>query len=285
MIDNSVSNKFCGSKFYSKSLIHLVSILRMINQGNFTLKQISDALDFQQPHVSYYIRRAKETGYITETIRDRIKIIKLTQPGINFLDRYSKEQITRSQSCRAENIRFKAPVIRLPTKSPDWRKVEMNNWSQYNSIVDNIKVRLNMGKSPTIEFLPSPVDGDKPMELCGVLYHECTEAARKLEQMLDMEIGRLEMESRGEWVVYDPIAGTICKSNGQVTIEGLGKVNASKPLRRGEIEYFDPGRAADYFAMPERLFRIEKKVDELLKNRPSMKNDLSTNESLSIADL
>jgi hypothetical protein len=48
-----------------------------------------------------------------------------------------------------------------------------------------------MGNSPTIEFLPSPINGDNPWELCGILYHECTEAARKVEQTLDMEIGRL----------------------------------------------------------------------------------------------
>jgi hypothetical protein len=66
----------------------------------------------------------------------------------------------------------------------------------------------------------------------------------------------------------------MCKYNGQVTIEGLGKVNASKPLRRGEIEFFDLRRAADYFAMPERLSRIEKKMDELLKSRSTNKDDL-----------
>jgi hypothetical protein len=98
--------------------------------------------------------------------------------------------------------------------------------------------------------------------LCGILYHECTEAARKLEQTLDMKIGRLEMESGVEWVVYDPLAGTICKSNGQVTIDRLGKINASKPFRRGEIEYIDPRRAADYFVMPERLSRMEKLLEE-----------------------
>jgi hypothetical protein len=282
MIDNSDSNKFCGSKFYSKSLSHLIPILRMINQGNFILKQISVALGLKQPHVSYYIRRAKEFGYIIETVRDRIKMFKLTQPGINFLDQYNNRIHNKQKaSCRAENIRFKAPVCRVPPKTPDWDRVEMNNWSQYNSIVDNIKVKLNMGKSPTIEFLPSPLDGDNPWELSGILYHECTEAARKLEQTLDMEIGRLEMESGAEWVVYDPVARTICKSNGQVTIEGVGKVNASKPFRRGEVEYFDLRQAADYLAMPRRLSKIEKMLEELLKSRPTMKDDLSTNESLS----
>ena len=180
MIDNSDSNKFCGSKFYSKSLSLLISILEMINQGNFILAQISRPLDIEQSHVSYYIKKAKGFGYITETGWDRFKTFKLTQPGINFLDRYNNKRNNKQEaSCRAENVRFKAHLQRPPEKIPDWNKVEMNNWSQYNSIVDDIKVKLNMGKSPTIEFLPSPLDGKNPWELCGILYHECTEAAEK----------------------------------------------------------------------------------------------------------
>jgi hypothetical protein len=72
------------------------------------------------------------------------------------------------------------------------------------------------------------------------LYNDCNEVARKLEQTLDMEIGRLEIEPGAEWVIYDPVASIISKQNGQVTVDTLGKINASKPLRRGELEYFDP---------------------------------------------
>ena len=129
---------------------------------------------------------------------------------------------------------------KLPTKPLDWNKIEMNNWNQYNSIVDNIKVHLNNGKAPSIEFIPSPINGSNPWELFGILYYDCNEVARKLEQLLEMEIGRLEIESGPEWVVYDPVASIISKQNGQITVDGLGKINASKPLRRGELEYFDP---------------------------------------------
>lgn len=253
-----------SSKFYPQSLTLLANILRMINNAS-TLTKTAKVLDLKKSHVSYYIRKAKEIGYVSEVCRDRIKILELTQPGKNFIDQYDKDiqNNKRLSSCRAENIRFKAPVHRLPVKTPDWHKVEMNNWSQYNNIVDDIKVKLNMGNSPTIEFLPSPIDGGNPWELCGILYHDCTEAARKVEQTLDMEIGRLGIESGAEWVVYDPVANALCKQNGQLTIEGLGKVNASKPSRIGAIEYFDIRRAAEYFAMPERLSRIERKLEQL----------------------
>jgi hypothetical protein len=141
----------------------------------------------------------------------------------------------------------------------------MNNWSQYNTIVDDIRVKLNMGKTPSIEFLPSPVDGDDPWKLFGILYSDCNEVAKKLEQILDMKIGRLEIETGAEWVVYDPVADTVCKYNGQITIEGRGKINASKPSRRGAIEYFDPLHAAEYFAMPENISEIKKLLHNIQK--------------------
>ena len=236
----------------------------MISQ-NVTLTEIAHMLRLEKSHVSYYITRAKERGYLNELCRDKIKILELTQPGKNFLDQYDKKTKGKQlPNCRAENVRFKAPIHRLPTKTPDWHKVEMNNWSQYNSTVDNIKVKINMGKTPTIEFIPSPVDGDNPWEPYVLLVNECTKVARKLEQTLDMQIGLLEPESGPEWVVNDPVADSLCKYNGQITIKGLAKVNASKPSRRGAVEYFDPLRAAEYFTMPRRVAKIERLVEEII---------------------
>ncbi|MGH9983476.1 MAG: hypothetical protein ACRD8W_05910 [Nitrososphaeraceae archaeon] len=80
-----------------------------------------------------------------------------------------------------------------------------------------------------------------------------------------MEIGRLEMEHGAEWVVYDPVAHIISQQSGQITVDELGKINASKPLRRGEIEYFDPRFAAEYITMPKRISNIEKLLEDLLR--------------------
>jgi hypothetical protein len=75
--------------------------------------------------------------------------------------------------------------------------------------------------------IPSPMDGNDPWELFGIQYYDCNEVARKLERILDMEIGRLELEPGTEWAVYDPLAKLISRYNGQITVDGLGKINAS----------------------------------------------------------
>jgi hypothetical protein len=44
-----------------------------------------------------------------------------------------------------------------------------------------------------------------------------------------MIFGRLGLSSTGEWIVYDtPLAKAISKLLVQVTIDGVGKINASK---------------------------------------------------------
>jgi hypothetical protein len=258
-----------GSKFYSKSLTLIVHTLEMIRE-HYTQAQIAKVLEIHKSLVSYYVNKAIVLGYVKVICRDRIKILELTQKGSNFLDRYNKcnnRTLGRQQLpiCRAEHIRFKARVDKLPNRPLDWNKIVMSNWCQYNSIVDNIRVHLNNGKAPSIEFIPSPIDGSNPWELFVILYNDCNAVATKLEQILDMEIGRLDLEPGTEWVVYDPLAKVISEYNGQITLDGIGKINASKPLHRGEIEFFDPRFAADYITMPKRVSNIERLLEDLLR--------------------
>jgi DNA-binding MarR family transcriptional regulator len=190
-----------SSKFYSRSLTLLIPILKMIKDG-MSMTEIAHALNIEKSHVSYYVKRAKEIGYVKESFRDRIKILELTQPGKNFVDRYEKHHV--HPPYRLENIRFKAPVISMPAISVDWHKVEMNNWSQYGFTVDDTKVHLNNGTNPTIEFILSAIDGDDPHKLIAIANYDCMQVAKKLEETLDMKIGSIEPSSRAEYVAYDP---------------------------------------------------------------------------------
>ena len=61
-----------------------------------------------------------------------------------------------------------------------------------------------------------------------------------------------------------PSCKSFCKSNGQVTYDGIGKVNASPPRRIGEFEFHDPRALVDYLAMPKRINNIEKMLEKFL---------------------
>ena len=238
----------------------------MIND-NFSLTKTAQVLNIKKSHLTYYLKKAKLIGYVNEVFRDRIKILGLTQAGKNFVDQYTTtNQFTNNTPiCRLENIWFKASVYKMPSlETLDWNKVQMNNWTQYGSKVDNVRVRLNNGKSPTIEFMPSPVDGDDPYKLYGMVLYDCIKAAERLEEAVDIEIGRLEQSSRPEYVVYDPVAKAISKHICQVDVEDIGKVNASGPRRVGEFEFYDPRAAAEYMDMPKRLSNLEQMVEKIL---------------------
>jgi DNA-binding MarR family transcriptional regulator len=253
------------SKFYSKSLTLLLPVLKMIKDG-FTASDIAKELDESKSLISYYIRKAKELGYVKENRRDVFKLLELTQAGKNFLDQYSSTNNSSAKTpiCRLENIRFKALVYKMPPpQSLDWKKTQMNNWAQYGSKVDNIIIHLNNGKEPTIEFIPSAVDGDDPYELRDMVLYDCIKAAEKLQGTLGIEIGRLEQSSRPEYVVYDPVAKAFSKYIGQVKVKGIGKANASGPRRIGEFEFLDPRAAAEYMAMPKRLSNLEQDMKEM----------------------
>ncbi len=234
----------------------------MISEG-LSMTKISRELYIKKSHVSYYIKKAKDRGYVKEVTRDTFKILEITQAGKNFLAMYQDLSAKSTPICRAENIRFKAPVYKMPSSLVDWQKVEMHNWTQYTSNVDCIKVKFNDGKEPNIEFLADPIDGSDPIKLYCTLLLDCEDAAKYLERTLDMRIGRLEVSDKGEWVVYNPLARTIAKYAGRITIPGIGKINASLPDRIGEFEFFDPRAAAQFLDMPRRLERIEQIVKSL----------------------
>lgn len=171
----------------------------MIN-GGYTATEIAKALHESKSLMSYYIQKAEKIGYVKEGMRDAFKPLELTQAGQNFLDLC--EQSEPNHICRAENIIFKAEVIEMPSVPVDWTRVEMNNWVQYQNKVDNVFVKLNMGNKPTIELLPSPVDGDSPHDLLITLVYDCINVINALQDRFAIKLGRLQLGSRGEWLVY-----------------------------------------------------------------------------------
>lgn len=274
------ADKMSNSKFYRKSLTLLLPILEMINEGCIQ-SDIATRLGISKPHVSYYIRRAIDKDYLKEICRDTFKAYELTQAGKNFLAVYQQQHNKAGQQpamskpiCRAENVRFKAPVHKMPSKPVDLHKVEMHNWNQYTTEVGSVKVKLNDGDDPTIEFIPSAIDGSDPLQLYFRLFSDCNEVAKNLEQTLDMQIGRLELSSKAEWVIYNPLAKAITNEIGRVTVEGVGMINASLPNRYGEFEFHDPRAAAEFLEMPGRITRLEQQQQEQLTDVDVIKQDI-----------
>jgi len=123
--------------------------------------EISKILNLSKQLVSYYIHKLQELKYVSESSRGSYKVLAVTQGGKNFLTLYEKS-INSGFICRAENVRFIASIISMPSIPVDWKKVQMHNWDKYYSTIGGIKVNINLGNQPTIEFRPGGIDGPDP---------------------------------------------------------------------------------------------------------------------------
>lgn len=158
-----MKNRNHNSKFYSNSLI--LPVLELIGKGHPVAK-IAEELKTPRPLIYYYISKAKKSGYVKEVCRDAFKVYELTQPGKNYLNLCEKNNDSYSWlQCRAENIQFIASIVRMPSIDVSWRRIQLKNWVRYDSEVDEVKVRVNLGVKPTIQFLPSPMEGRDPFDI------------------------------------------------------------------------------------------------------------------------
>jgi hypothetical protein len=67
-------------------------------------------------------------------------------------------------------------------------------------------------------------------------------------------------------VIYSPTAKWFAATYGQITVQNIGKVNASKPMAIGEFEFQDPRDLVDHMLVPRRIERIVTLVEKLLHN-------------------
>jgi hypothetical protein len=282
MIKEPEIHKLPGSKFYPKSLTLLLPMLRMIKEG-FIAVEISKSLKQSKSLISYYVRKAERLGYVRENVRDSFKVLELTQAGKNFLDQYDNQSVNHP-ICRLENIRFKALIVEMPNVPVDWEKIPIHNWVQYRSVVDDIRVHLHMGEHPTLELIPSPIDGQDPNDLLVSLTQDCMKVLDALESKFGMRFGRLQGPSRPEYAVYNPLAKSFSRYIGQVTVDSHGKINASKPMKRGEFEFHSPLAAAEFMVMPRRIDNIEQIVQAILDSLNQLKNIKRNDDSKGITE-
>ncbi|MPZ08368.1 MAG: hypothetical protein GEU26_18465 [Nitrososphaeraceae archaeon] len=107
------------------------------------------------------------------------------------------------------------------------------------------------------------MDGEDPYKLRDIALASCISAAQQLESTIEMKIGELECSSNPEYVIYSPLAKELTTHIGQVRINDIGKLDASKPLRKGEFEYIDPRDAAMSMALPREVLELKNRVDQL----------------------
>jgi len=207
-------NSNTSQNFYDKSFTLIIPILEMIKNVK-TTPEICNTLGISKQRLSYYTSKLTNVGYIKLVTRDVFSIWKVTEGGQTFLDKYHNNNKYNNKSIgRVEHIRFKAAVISLPEPIPtNWKKVDMNNWTEYWFELNDVKIKLNCGQSPTVEFIMPPMDDyeGNPHAIYCSLQTNCLQVVQQIQTIYNMSIGSIELSSKAEWVVYDPVSKALSK--------------------------------------------------------------------------
>jgi DNA-binding MarR family transcriptional regulator len=250
-------------KFYRKSWTLLALILGLIGKGVYKEK-IARVLGVTPQLVGYHVDRAIESGLVRKGVKSTVQLLELTDEGKKFVDRYEKgRDLVLSSRYLMENIQLAADIIHRPTKEIDLKKVEMHNWSQYQGRVRDVFVTINEGKTPKVVFTLSKIYGDSMIDLFIGAIYEYQKVALEMYERFGMKLGYPRIVSRPEFVAFDAVAGEACKEIGQLRVPGVGKINASRPGARGELEYDSLDDLVAYMLMPRKVEEIGRQLRDL----------------------
>ena len=147
------------------------------------------------------------------------------------------------------NVVVKYPILKQPRVRIDWRKVELQNWSQVIGREAGLTVRRN---PDSVEIFYDMIRGDDPHELMLMALQEANHLAEHLEQKFMMRLGIPQLSRKPHYVVQDTVARIV----GRVMefSDDIGKLDESEG--EGELDLYDPNFVKDYLVTFTILPRI-----------------------------
>ncbi len=115
----------------------LLRILVLLDAGNYPAK-IARTLGFPKQKVYYWIKKALAGGLIERKSRDERRSLRVV---------------------RLHNVVLKYPILKQPDIEIDWRRVELQNWSQLIGRESGLTVR---GNPDSVEIFCDTIRGDDP---------------------------------------------------------------------------------------------------------------------------
>ena len=233
-------------------------ILKLLDAGNYPAK-IARILGMSKQHVYYYTKKLLRHGYIEKTVRDRITFYHLTQKGKNLLVKME----SRFKPCRfvrLHNVVVKFPILEEPKIEIDWRKVELQNWSQ----LVGRELGLTVRKNPrSIEVFCDSLEGDDPYQLLLYAFDEANRLAEHLEQKFGMKLGRPCLSRKPHFAIKDVVAEHLGKF--MEFSDDIGKMDESEGY--GELDLYDPNFVKNYLitftSLPSQVQKQKKDLEDI----------------------
>ncbi|MFZ7137887.1 MAG: hypothetical protein ACOWW1_05665 [archaeon] len=241
--------------------------------------RIAKKLGKSKGTIAYYVKQLEKCRYIEKeenldklakglyigNCKGVLTLYRVTQAGSNFIARIENGVFERC--LRLHNLYMKYPILEAPSVEIDWRRVQLNNWSQLIGVACGLTVRKN---TDSFEIIASVMDGTNAYELLLKAKDECDSVVAHLEGKFRMVLGRGELSRKPHFGVYDPIAGKFTKSFELST--DIGKMDESEGL--GERDYYNPDDANAHMHMPHDIWVLKKQVNSLQRDIAGQHLDL-----------
>lgn len=233
----------------------VIPILKRIEVGDYPAK-IGRIYGWSKQHVSYYLKKLEKAGLVCRKVRTNVVFYTLTRRGQNFL--VSCEGVLFSSGVfRLHRVQVRFRIVRdgvLPGEG--FRRVEMVNWTALLGLEQGVKVR----KTPSAWIVHvETLYGKYPGELFGLAKNVADRVARGLMQKYGYVLAPGEVCKGYELAIDDPVAQLLSRYFTVSTPKR--KMDHSPGEFEGEIDNTSRDAAIEYLQMPERVKKIEGKLD------------------------
>lgn len=232
----------------------VIPLMRRIEAGDYPAKA-AKLLGLSRSHVQYYLGKLQECGLVFQSKRSNVTFYELTVEGSNLLKscegRVFPGELHRLDKCQV------AFLVVVEGCYPDglFRRVEMVNWTALLGLEGGVKVR-HTSKS-WIVHVPV-IRGRSPAEVYGLAMNLSNRVAVALAKKYGVVLAEGKFVG-GELAVEDPVA----KLFGRYFSVRSGRRKIDHSWGEGELENIGRDAAIDYMQMPEKVKRIDRKVDRL----------------------
>ncbi len=232
----------------------VLPLLRRIDAGDYPT-MAGKLLGLSRQHTWYYTRKLEECSLIHREKRSNVVFYELTNEGKSLL-RSCEGNVFPGELQRLDKCQVSFGVVsegRYPEGS--FKKVEMVNWTALLGLELGVKVR-HTSRSWLVHV--PVIRGKTPAEVYGLAMN----LANRVAVVLGKKYGVVLCEGKfvgGELAIEDPVA----KLFGRFFTVRTKQRKVDHSWNEGELENMGKDAVIDYLQMPEKVKRIDKKVDSL----------------------
>lgn len=245
-------------------------ILELIGTGEIA-SEVTKLLGCSKSTVSYHVNRFEKQGLLRLSIQDVSKVYELTSFGSKVLTR--SESLVRVPVV-LEDYPLKFFIVESEKVGLDWVKLgEPRNWVKLGVKIGKIRVEKHGEKSIIIHS--GRVRGfDVP-----ILLVEAGRIIQNVKSILERKSGMILSDDGVP--LHEPVVRFYTEEakelnkHGTVVVEGIASLDHSPPGNIPHIEYRGLESVRNYLVMPNRVVRIEQKVDSLVKSLETLTDRLN----------